>query len=238
MRSNVTRGGHGQQLLAAVFVGAHDHQDALLFLSHARFEVDAVRPDVEEPARAEVALLPGPVVFPPVRFQPRDGLGRKALGIGPQQGRQRLAEIARGHALEVEPGRSAFPSDRWQEMPHLLDRFRAAQVARQDPGREGDPVLARLAVPHARHLHGHRADPGQDLALRKMTMAHQPGPSVLELMVGEGRQQRGQFRLDCLLDQLARAVPDDLGQRVRRKSQWIGQMGDGIVRHVAYPVLG
>ena len=34
--------GHGQKLLMAIFIGAHDNQNALLFLSHSRIEVDAV----------------------------------------------------------------------------------------------------------------------------------------------------------------------------------------------------
>src|SRR5690606_35079265 len=40
--------GHGQQLLAAIFIGPDNHQDTLLFLSHPGFEVDAIGPDVEE----------------------------------------------------------------------------------------------------------------------------------------------------------------------------------------------
>ena len=46
-------------------------------------------------------------------------------------------------------------------------------------------------------------------------MAHQPGTTVLELVVRERGQQRGQLSLDRLLDQLARAAPNDLRQRVR-----------------------
>ena len=33
-------------------------------------------------------------------------------------------------------------------------------------------------------------------------------------------------------------VPNNLGQRIRRKFGWIGRCGDGVVWHVAYPVLG
>ena len=89
--------GHGQQLLAAVFIGTHNHQNALFFLGHARFEVNAIGPDVEEPPRAKVALLPGLVVRPPVGLQPRDGLGRQAFCVRTQQRLQGFREITRGH---------------------------------------------------------------------------------------------------------------------------------------------
>src|SRR6056297_1575942 len=49
--------------------------------------------------------------------------------------------------------------------------------------------------------------------------------------------QRGQFHLDRRFNQLAGSIPDDTGQRVRGKSGWIRQRGDGIDRHVTYPFL-
>ena len=137
----------------------------------------------------------------------------------------------RKHPLGVVEGAT-------ENAANLLDRLRLAQIPRQDAGRESDLVGARLAIPHTRHLHGNRADTGQDFALWKVAMTDQPRPSVLELMVCERGQQRDQLRLDRLLDQLACPASDDVGQRVRQNPGWIRQLGDGIVRHVAYPFLG
>jgi hypothetical protein len=70
-----------------------------------------------------------------------------------------------------------------------------------------------------------------------MTVPDKPRPAVLGLLAGMGGKQSGQFRLHSLLDQPPRAGSQDLGQRVRRKSRWIGQLRDGSLRHVAYPFL-
>ena len=59
-------------LLAAPFIRADQHQNALFFLSHSRAEVDTVRPDVDEPARAEIAALPAVILVPPIGFKPRN----------------------------------------------------------------------------------------------------------------------------------------------------------------------
>ena len=69
-------------------------------------------------------------------------------------------------------------------------------------------------------------------------MTHQPRAAVVKLLPGKRRHQRGQFRVDRLFDQLTGAAPKDGRERVRAKSRWIRQLGDGILRHVAYPFLG
>jgi len=63
----------------------------------------------------------------------RDRRGREPPGVRPKQRRQRLGEIAHGHALQAKPLRQ------------LLGRFRLAKVAGQDAGREADLVLANSA---------------------------------------------------------------------------------------------
>ena len=70
-----------------------------------------------------------------------------------------------------------------------------------------------------------------------MTMTHKPRPPVFELCLRERGHERRQFRVNRLFDQLARAIPDDIDQRIRSESGWIRQMGNGILRHVAYPFL-
>ncbi len=86
--------------------------------------------------------------------------------------------------------------------------------------------------------HRNRSDPGQHLTLRQGSVAHQPRPAIGDPLVGKGGQKHRHFRLDRLLDEFARACPDHLGKRIRSTSRWIGQSGDGIVVHVAYPFLG
>ena len=166
--------GHGQQFLAAVFIRPDDHQNALFFLSHPRLEVNAIRPDVEKPPRAKVALLPGFIVRPPVGLQPRDGLGRQAPGVRTQQGLQGFREVARGHALEVKPRQN------------FLDRPGLAQMARQDAGREGDPVRPGRAIPHARHLHRHRPHARQHVAFRQVSGSGENPPLVLSRQSASG----------------------------------------------------
>lgn len=46
-------------------------------------------------------------------------------------------------------------------------------------------------------------------------MAHQSGAVVLKRVVAKSAKQCGKFGLDRLLDQLARATSNDVGQRVR-----------------------
>ena len=180
--------GHGQQFLAAIFVRAHNHQNTLFFLSHSRLEVDPICPDVEKPPRAKIAFLPSLVVLPPIGFQARDGLGGETLGIRAQQRFKRLGEIARRHALEVKPPQQVF------------DRFRFAQIPRQDAGHEGDLVVASTPIPHARHLHGHRTNAGHDLALRQVTMTDQACPPILKPFSGKRGHQRGRLGVDRLFD--------------------------------------
>lgn len=56
-------------------------------------------------------------------------------------------------------------------------------------------------------------------------------------LAGMGDKKSRQFRFDRLLDQPSRTRAEDLGKRIRNTSRWIGQRGDGSLRHVAYPFL-
>ncbi len=78
---------------------------------------------------------------------------------------------------------------------------------------------------------------GHDLALRQMTVADDPCTALWRRVVAKLRKQRAQLRRKRLFNQLPRAGADQIGQRIGRKSVWIRQGGDGISRHVAYPVL-
>jgi len=52
-------------------------------------------------------------------------------------------------------------------------------------------------------------------------------PTILKFFVAKSRHERGKLGVDRLFDQLARAIADDIRERVRAKSAWIGQLGDG-----------
>jgi hypothetical protein len=126
----------------APFVRADQHQNALLFLGHVRLEVDAVRPDVDDAPGAEIAALPALILVPPCRLEPRDrGCGQTG-GVGAKQRGQGFLKVPRRNALEIKPGQQ------------FLDRFRLAQIRRQDGGGEPDRLGAGRPVAHSRNLHG------------------------------------------------------------------------------------
>src|ERR1700730_15828963 len=52
---------------------ADQHEDALLFVFEACFEMDAVSPDVDVALRRQIALLPGGVLVEPAVLQAADG---------------------------------------------------------------------------------------------------------------------------------------------------------------------
>ena len=71
-----------------------------------------------------------------------------------------------------------------------------------------------------------------------MAMAHQARTPILKLFLGKGGHERGQLGVDRLFNQLARAIAENVGECIGAKSRWIGELGDGILWHVAYPFLG
>jgi len=139
----------------------------------------------------------------------------QAAALQIEQHLQRLGKIACRHALEREP-RQQF-----------LDRFRLAQMPRQDAGRERVLVIAEAAIAHARHLHGHRSNTGHDLAFRQEIVPHQACPPIFEPFPGKGVHEQSQFRLDRLFDQLARSIAEHVREWVGANSRWIGHLGDG-----------
>src|ERR1700680_4613782 len=65
--------GEADQFLAALRRRADQHEDALLFVFEACFEMDAVSPDVDVALRRQIALLPGGVLVAPAVLQAADG---------------------------------------------------------------------------------------------------------------------------------------------------------------------
>ncbi len=167
--------GEADQFLAAFRRRADQHQDALLFVFEARFEMDAVSPDVDVALRRQIALLPGGVLVKPAVLQAADGGCRQSGSILAEQRRQRLGEVAGRDPLQIK--------DRQQR----LDRLRAAHVGRQDRRREPDAVgvgSIRLAIAYTRLADGDRTDTGHHLALRQVTVADDALVAVLGLQIG------------------------------------------------------
>src|SRR6266540_1836848 len=189
------------------------------FSFQPRLHVDAVDPEIDVALGREVAIAPARVFVRPRVLEPRDGRGRQPAGILAQQGRQRLLEVARRDALEVE--------DRDQD----LEAPGAARVGRQNGGCKTDAILSCAGpVAHPRGTYRHRADAGHDRAFGQAAMAHQPQSAVGSLLVAMLAEKGGDLGLDCLDQECPRAIAQHLGQRIG-KSAWLGQLENVSVDH-------
>jgi hypothetical protein len=52
-------------------------------------------------------------------------------------------------------------------------------------------------------------------------MTHQVCSPVIKLFLRKSRHERGQFGVDRPFDQLARAIAQDVSERIGRKTRWI-----------------
>ncbi len=183
--------------------------------------MDAVGPNVDVALGGEIALVPVLVLVDPDFLQPRDRRGRQTGSILAEQGRQRLLEVAGRDALQVE--------DRNQH----LQALRAPGVGRQDRGSEVDAlgiVSCGLTVAHAWLANGDRPDAGHDLALGQVAMPHDAPVAVLGLEVGMRAEKIGDLGLDCLSEQGACPIAQNIGELVVERP-WLNQFDDGIVGH-------
>ena len=119
------------ELLLAFGRGADDDQQALRVVLEPGLHVDAVGPEVDVAPGRQIPLQPARVLFRPDLGKPRDGRGREAAGLRPEQGRQRLGEVAHGETLEVEDGDQGFKA------------LRAPRIRRQQRRGEADAVCAQ-----------------------------------------------------------------------------------------------
>ena len=90
------------QFLLALRRGADQHQHALGIGLHPGLQVDPVCPDVNVAPCREVALLPRLIFRLPLCRQPRDHRRRQVRRVLAQHSRQRLLEIARRDAAQVQ----------------------------------------------------------------------------------------------------------------------------------------
>jgi len=65
--------GEADQFLAAFWRGADQHEDTLLFVFEACFEMDAISPDVDVALRRQIPPLPRGVLVEPAVLQAADG---------------------------------------------------------------------------------------------------------------------------------------------------------------------
>ncbi len=181
--------------------------------------MDAVGPEVDIVPGRQIPLQPVRVLVRPNLGEPRHGRGRQAAGVRPEQGRQRLGEVARGDALEVEDGDQDF------------EALRAPRIRRQERGAEPDAVGAQArAVANAWRANRNRADAGHDLAFGQVAVAHQPSAAFFGARLGVAIKERGNLRLDRPRQQGPGAAAQHLGQRIGKR-RWLGKLQNVIVAH-------
>jgi hypothetical protein len=167
-------------------------------------EVDPIGPEIDVAPGREVALLPTRMLRLPGFGQPAHGRRRQARRLGPEQRGQRLGELPGGHTLQVEPGQE------------LLDVAGPAQISRQDRRAEPDRLVAcsSAAVADLGSAHREGADPGLDLPLGGMPIAHQAATALRVHEPGMGSKER----LDLGLDRLHQHPP---GTFLQHRQQWV-----------------
>src|SRR5262249_18244432 len=132
---------------------------------------------------------------------------------------QRLAEVARTDALEVEPG------------DQLLDTLGLAQVGRQDRRGELLALLGRPAVVDAGLLHRDRAHAGGDGPLGQVAVADDLAASGGIAAVLVAVDPVGDLGLDGLGEQLLGALAEEVGEDVLGLGQWHDPRFGGSIDH-------
>jgi hypothetical protein len=210
-----------QELLLAAGVGADQDQDALPLVLEPGREVDAIRPDVHVALGRQITPLPAPMLVLPGARQAADGRRRQAGRVRAQQNRERVLELARGHALEVEPGQDLF------DVPG------PAQVGRQHRRGEADAGRAVGAtVANPRPLDLASTDAGLDDPLGCVAVADQAPTSALVDLIGVGRKEGRHLGFDRVHQHLPRAVTQHAQQQIVLDGPtWPWQSNNGILLH-------
>jgi len=141
-----------EQFLGPVRPGADDHEQTRVLRFESGTEIDPVGPDVGV-ATAERAGSPAFVIGRPVVLEPDDRRGRQRRSLAEQFAEGRL-EVARGEALQIEPGEEALGRGGEVASPGQDRRLERRRVGRDvthpgraDPDRPGpDADLARAGI--------------------------------------------------------------------------------------------
>src|ERR1700719_3337236 len=181
--------------------------------------MDAVGPEVEVALGRQIALLPARVLLAPRLLEAGDGRCRETGRVRADKRCQRFLEIAGRDALQVE--------DRDQHFQAL----RPPRVPRQDRWRIPDALaLGSFAVAHPRLANADRADPGHDLTLREMAVAHNALLAGRGLQIGVLCKKLGNLRFDSLAQQRTRAVTQGFRQGIA-EGPWLGELDHVTVGH-------
>ena len=135
-------------------------------------------------------------------------------------------------------------SSSWQQPPRTSGSWRTGTDAKPEAkvalGREvrwqnaraepNPPAPGGLAVAHPGLAHGHRPDPGHDLALGQMPVAHDALAARLGLEIGVSPEEVGDLRLDGLREQGTCPVAQNLGERIG-ESPWLSELDHVSVGH-------
>ena len=195
----------GDQFLLAVGRGPHDHEQALLRIGRvfqANSHVDPVRPDGDVLLSGEVAAAPL-IVFPtPSLLEPNDHVWTEALRRRPDEGFERLPEVAGRDTLEVEPGNE------------ILHRSALPQVRGKDLRREDDPLVDdRCLVADSWLAHLEDARAGRDLPGRQVAVTDDATAATLveqhRMLLEEGIH----LALQSCLQHPPRSITDDRVER-------------------------
>src|SRR3981189_1845103 len=94
--------GEADQFLAAFRCRTDQHQDALLLVLEACFEMNAIGPDVDAAFGRKIALLPRGVLVEPAILEATNGRCRQPGSILAEQCRQRLGEVTGRDPLQIQ----------------------------------------------------------------------------------------------------------------------------------------
>src|SRR5579871_5744052 len=170
--------------------------------------MDAVGPNVDVPLSFQGPFAPGLVLLFPARLEPDDRGGRQPWSVWPEKRLEGLREIARAHALEIEPG------------DQFLEAFGLTQVGGQNCRGELLALFGGATVVHAGLLDLDRSNPREDCPLGEVAVAHDLLPTVLIPEVGMLIDPGADLRMDRLRKELAGAFAKDLGEDIRGGCDW------------------
>ncbi len=189
-----------QELLLAELVHADDHQRAQPLVFGPEPRIDPIDPHVHPAVAIKFRAAPLPVLLHPATLEPRDRRGRKPRRLGAQKRRQRLMHVARGNAVQVKPRQ------------RRLHAPRAAHVRRHQRRAEHRRLLAPRA--RLRHLHRHRPQPGENLALGLKAVANNRPTAVHGALPGVARQKVLELRPHRLRNEVPGAFAKHRAQEI------------------------
>jgi hypothetical protein len=158
------------QLLVTTRGGAQNDQDTGPSFLQAALAVDALTPDIAIPFTLEAATLPLRQCLVPALLQPAEGRWGEPRRLWPSEGLERLREIPRRDAFQVQPREQSVAA------------FRLAHIGWEERRVQANP--AATAIPHVGHLDAHRTNPRVPLTLRKGAIADHPGAALGIAAVG------------------------------------------------------